>query len=60
MCVILEEDGYSLTEIAQPELANIMAANENLAFLRIVESYDQLQDRAFSGAVGAHDDLDVV
>lgn len=56
MRVVLEKDGDGLAEVVQPEGADIVTIEENLALLCVVQPRDELEDGALPGAVRADDD----
>lgn len=56
MRVVLEENGDGLAEVVEPECADIVPVEEDLALLCVVQTRDELEDGALSGAVRADDD----
>lgn len=58
--VVLEENGDRLAEVVQAERADVVPVEQDLALVRVVQSRDELQDRALPGPVCTHDDLRVL
>ena len=58
MGVILEEDGDGLTEVVQFERTDVVAADKDLSFLRVVQSCNEFEDCTLSRTVGTNDNLD--
>ena len=40
MCVILEQNGYGLTEIVQFESTDVMTAEKDMAFIGVVKPHN--------------------
>ena len=57
VCVVLEEHGDGLAEVVHAQGADVVAVEEDLAVVGVVEAHDELEDRALPGAVRADDDL---
>jgi len=57
LCVVLEEDGHSSTEVSKSESFNITAVDEDCALGWVVDAGDQFQDRALSRSVHPNNDL---
>lgn len=57
---VLEEDRGGLAEVVQPEGPDVMSTDEDLPFVRVIQPDNELEDRAFSGAVDPDNDLSTV
>ena len=55
--VVLEEDGDGLSKVEELQRADVVPANENLAFVQVVQAHNELEDCALPGPVRADDDL---
>ena len=53
----MEKNGNGVSEIVESERLDVVATDEDLPFLRIVQPRDQLENRALPRAVRANDDL---
>lgn len=54
---VLEEDGAGVAQVGELERADVLAVEEDLAVLRLVQTRDQLEDGALAGTIRAHNHL---
>ena len=57
MRVVLEEDRHGLPNVPQFQGADVLPSKKDFALVRIVQPHCELENGAFSGAVGPYDDL---
>jgi hypothetical protein len=57
LCVVLEEDGHSSTQVSKSESFDVTAVDEDCALRWVVDAGDQFQDRALSRSVHPNNDL---
>ena len=57
MRVVLEEHARGRAQVVQAQRADVVPREQDLARGGVVEAHEELEDRAFAGAVGADDDL---
>jgi hypothetical protein len=57
LCVVLEEDGHSSTQVSKSEGFDVAVVDEDCALRWVIDARDQFQDRALSRSVHPNNDL---
>ena len=55
--VVLEQHRDCLTKVMEAERTNVVSAEEDLSFMRIIDTRDQLEDCTFPRTIRSHNYL---